>query len=140
MHREPMQITAKQLTVLKGTERLAEARRFMGGILEHSPFSPTDRRLVALAASEALERIVEHARDDGRAKDEAIEMSVDLNDTRIEIVISDQRNDFYREPVHPEQALKSELGLFLIRQIMDEVRYTYRRGFENALVMVKFTP
>jgi anti-sigma regulatory factor (Ser/Thr protein kinase) len=30
------------------------------------------------------------------------------------------------------------LGIFLIRQIMDEITYVYRKGFENQLEMICF--
>ena len=30
------------------------------------------------------------------------------------------------------------LGIFLIRQIMDEISYVYRKGFQNELELIKF--
>jgi anti-sigma regulatory factor (Ser/Thr protein kinase) len=30
------------------------------------------------------------------------------------------------------------MGIFLIRQIMDEISYTYRKGFQNELELIKF--
>jgi len=30
------------------------------------------------------------------------------------------------------------MGIFLIRQIMDEISYVYRKGFQNELELIKF--
>ncbi len=30
------------------------------------------------------------------------------------------------------------MGIFLLRQIMDEIQYTYRKGFQNDLELVRF--
>ena len=39
---------------------------------------------------------------------------------------------------HLENERKHQMGIFLMREVMDEVNYTYRKGFQNELTLVKF--
>jgi len=39
---------------------------------------------------------------------------------------------------HVQRGHKKGLGIFLMRQIMDEVRYKFRDGVKNELTLVKF--
>ena len=39
---------------------------------------------------------------------------------------------------HVKSKKKKGLGIYLMRLIMDEVRYTFREGIQNELVLVKY--
>jgi anti-sigma regulatory factor (Ser/Thr protein kinase) len=39
---------------------------------------------------------------------------------------------------HVAAGRRNGLGIFLMRQIMDEVKYTFVQGFRNELRMVKY--
>ena len=39
---------------------------------------------------------------------------------------------------HVKQGKKKGLGIFLMRQIMDEVRYAFKDGIKNEVVLVKY--
>ena len=130
----------KEIVVLNSTEHLVEARQAVSAALEASPFNPSERRLVAVAVDEALSNLVRNAKQEGREGHTEIRLSIDLNPVRLSILVTDDRNDFYREAVDETLARDQKLGLVLIRQIMDEIQYVYRRGIENTQQMVKFTP
>ena len=41
---------------------------------------------------------------------------------------------------HVKIGSKKGLGIFLMRQIMDEVRYQFKEGISNELLLVKYIP
>ena len=115
-------------------------------MVEGSAFSERDRRLLILAIDEAMTCFVRYAESQGR-RDGAITLRLTLDDVCLSVGITDTRTDCdpgELSPVEMMEAFSDEpehrLGIFLIRAIMDEVTYVYRRGFENQFQMVKFTP
>ncbi len=137
---------ARRMFLIDGTARLEEARVFVREALQRSPFSDRDRRMISLAIDEAMATFVEYARSAGLPGGK-VELSVDLNDTRLRVELSDSENDFHLGEMTPDEMLDVQevhashrLGLWLILHLMDEVTYVYRRGLQNALVLTRFTP
>ena len=78
--------------------------------------------------------------------DHEVTLQIDVDDVRLKVVIDDTLNVFdlnggltdaqFSDRIRREQGFT--LGIYLIRQVMDEIMYTYKKGFENQLEMIYF--
>ncbi len=132
---------------LSSTAELGEGRNKLSEILEASGFDPRTRSLLILACDEALSALVENEIENGKLSSREIRVKVDCNPSRVRITVEDSVKDFeashlsYEEMYAMAQGRRSHrMGVFLIRQIMDEVSYRYKKGFQNEIEMIKFTP
>jgi len=124
--------------------------RHLGAVRElvfkmwHSARLPLKKgRLAVLAVDEALSAIIRHAR--GMKRPGEIEVNIEINPACFKATIRDHTNIMDlnhlsdQETKYTLQQERSyQLGLFLIATIMDEVSYTYKKGFENELKLVYF--
>jgi anti-sigma regulatory factor (Ser/Thr protein kinase) len=136
-------ISTKELTFPADPRHLAEIRSTVLGMWQEHQLPDRDGRLVTLAVDEAVASIIDHARGTNRQGD--VRLTVDLDETRFKAVIEDFTNHCDSSGMmeaelraHLENERKHQLGIFLIREIMDEVNYTYKKGFQNELTLVKF--
>lgn len=106
-------------------------------------FTERDRRLVTLAIDEAVTNILLYA--DVHKSVETVTVAIDADEVRLKTVIEenatvfdvpDIRNGDMEAYVRREGAYK--MGIFLIRKIMDEISYQFKKGFENTLTLVKY--
>lgn len=127
---------------------LSEVRDFVREIVDVSSFQEKDRNLICVAVDEAIANIMEHAyegREPGNEEKIIIEMSLELLPDSLIVLINDTGNRFDPTTVslpdiqeHIKSGKKRGLGIFLMRQIMDEVQYSYKQGVQNELKMVKY--
>src|SRR5213594_1640256 len=115
---------------------LSEARELLNSVLAGAEVPKPEKEKIVLAVDEALSSIVTYARYKGTRHD--ISVSIDVDDVRFKAVIDDSQNvfDLNGGIVDPARLAKERtftMGIFLMRQVMDEVLYTYRKGFENQL-------
>ncbi len=104
-------------------------------------FTNSEWKKIELVSEEALVNIILHAY---QSKGGQVELEVHGFADSIEIVIKDQGKDFNpflgEKPLDPEAPLEKRdvggLGVFLIRQYMDEVSYV-RKGSSNILTLKK---
>jgi anti-sigma regulatory factor (Ser/Thr protein kinase) len=138
-----MQTTANRSTdtglgTFRDLSDTKQAQVLLEETLAKSPFSNVQRGQIALAVCEAV-----YIFTGGRDGTSRSIMSVVLNDVRLQVDLVDpgddapcaERADRSLEPLSEERD-----GIFLMRRVMDEVHYRYRRGFQNHLRLVKFTP
>ena len=125
------------------TENLHKVREFMSRNVQASALSELDRNKVVLAVDEAVANIMRHAYS-GAGSGE-VQIAVSANEEKFEITILDSGSMFdpndVKEPdmmEHVRLGKKSGLGIFLMRQIMDEVTYNFREGSRNRLHLVKY--
>jgi serine/threonine-protein kinase RsbW len=93
-----------------------------------------------LAVEEAITNIIEHGYQDTRGE---ITVSCRAGDRTVVVRLEDRAGPF-NPLAHPEPDLSGNredreiggLGIFLIRQVMDEVRYRFEEG-KNILVLTK---
>ena len=98
---------------------------------------------VETAVEEACANIIEHAYDgEGRGD---IECSCEVNDSGLVVCLHDHGKPFNPETVHEPNlhvSLKKRkshgLGLFIMRQWMDEVKFDFSPDRGNLLTMVKY--
>jgi serine/threonine-protein kinase RsbW len=133
----------EQLTITSETEHLAQVREFLQSCAKRAGLAASDIGKVVLAVDEATANIMRHAYH-GQPGGE-IHFAVRADGARLEVVITDHGQGFdpnrIRDPdmaAHVRQGRKSGLGIFLMRQIMDEVTYTFREGVPNRLRLVKY--
>ena len=100
---------------------------------------------VQLAVNEACTNIIQHAYSGGSEKPIKILCSMSVNDLVIQI--RDWGEPFDPDSV-PQPDIESELferklgglGIFLMKQMMHEVRYIFHAGEYNELIMTKHLP
>jgi serine/threonine-protein kinase RsbW len=123
-------------------EFLDEIREFVGDIARRGGFSDKDIYNIQLAADEAASNIIEHAYEG--VSDGLLELSCGMQDDIITIILVDHGESF--DPsVIPLPDLKADLsdrkigglGIFLMRKLMDEVRYEAQPDKNNVLTMTK---
>jgi len=129
-------------------KNLDRVRGFVGQAADDSGLGPDAQYQVQLAVDEAFSNIVEHAY--GGESDEEIEVTCILADDGLTIKLRDCGVVFNPKDV-PDPDLEAELherqigglGLYFIRQLMDEVEFTFDKDVPgqhgcNLLKMVKF--
>lgn len=128
-------------------ENLDRVRDFVGDQAERSGFEPAAVYAVQLAVDEAFSNIIEHAY--GGESDEEIECQVQTGRKEMVISLRDCGKPFEPDDV-PQPDLTAELeereigglGLYFIRQLMDEVEFSFvthpdTGRYCNLLRMVK---
>jgi len=123
---------------------LNEVRGLLGEALAEVAISRRDKDLLILAVDEAVSSIVQYARFKGYQSQ--VSLAVDIDDVRFKATLVDSLNVFeLRGGLNDSQIAENlareksyTMGIFLIRQIMDEISYVYRKGFQNELELIKF--
>jgi anti-sigma regulatory factor (Ser/Thr protein kinase) len=123
-------------------ESLAAIDRFVADAAEEVGFDEGTVYLVRLAVDEACSNIIAHAY--GGEGDGVIECSCHPREDHLTVILRDQGQPFDPESVPPpnlsddlEQRTGGGLGLYFIREIMDEVDFDSEPGAENVLILVK---
>lgn len=136
----------RTMQISNDTRNLSLVRTTVFELLEASSFDPTTRHKIVVAVDEALANVVEHAYNDGPGQ---IQLVFELDAERLLVAIRDNGAKFDpgEKITTPEDiqrsiklGLKGGYGLFLMRQIMDEVRFSDASDFVNELIMVKRIP
>ena len=131
-----------KVTFIANFDILDEIREFIGEIARQANFSEKEIYSIQLAADEACSNIIEHAYegiDTGK-----IECECEFSRGELEIVFRDQGKKFNPSSV-PEPNLKADLserqigglGMYLMRKLMDEVKYESTPQAGNVLTMRK---
>ena len=123
-------------------EFLDEIREFVGDIARAGGFGDKDIYNIQLAADEAASNIIEHAYEG--VNDGLLELSCGVHGNTITIILVDHGESFDPSEI-PMPDLKADLserkigglGIFLMRKLMDEVRYEVKPNKNNVLTMTK---
>lgn len=123
-------------------ESLAAIDQFVAAAAEEASFDECTVYQVELAVDEACSNIIKHAY--GGEGSGTIECTYRIQDEELTVILRDQGQPFDPETV-PEPNLSADieertgggLGLYLIRQIMDEVSFDFESEAGNVLTMVK---
>lgn len=138
-----IQTTRRELDVPIDTRSLAPLRDFVREVLTEGKVGEKPARQVIIAIDEACSSIILNAREHGANGN--LRLLIDIDPTRVKISIHDTANDYDVGEVTREELLqeftrskKNELGTFLIRRVMDEFTYIFRKGFQSEIEMIKF--
>ncbi|MBI3161891.1 MAG: ATP-binding protein [Chloroflexi bacterium] len=123
-------------------EYLDEIRDFVAEIAREGGFTEKEIYSLQLAADEAASNIIEHAYE-GVANG-SVDISCSMQGNSIVIIMRDQGAPFDPSTVK-QPNLKADLserqigglGVYLMRKIMDEVRYESNSRTGNLLTMIK---
>lgn len=135
----------REMVVPNDTKYLSDVREMVSNVLVSSSIAGKTRNMIVLAVDEAIANIMEHATDNKLDSDIKIELCIKSDDEKFEIIIRDSGKRFDPTGIedvdvksHLKSSKKHGLGIFLIRQIMDEVHYTYKKDCVNELSMIKY--
>ncbi len=123
-------------------ENLDGIREFVGKIARKGGFSDKDVYNIQLATDEAASNIIEHAYRNMPGK--TLELSCDMQGDVITVILTDYGESFDPSEV-PVPDLKADLsdrkigglGIFLMRKLMDDIRYQPGPNQSNVLTMTK---
>ncbi|MHC5036903.1 MAG: ATP-binding protein [Planctomycetota bacterium] len=136
-----MKLLQQDISVENTTESLEPVRRFVAEFLKDSPFNERDRGLLVLAIDETVTSNILYSEASGRNGSTTV--SLELNDACLRVRVNDTGSDRFAdsEEVFQEnlkRARQYEMSIFLIQQIVDEIHYIYRKGFQNELELIRF--
>ncbi|MEW6027225.1 MAG: ATP-binding protein [Planctomycetota bacterium] len=131
-----------RLVINSELKHLNLARHFILRTIRKVNVAPSDENKIVLATDEALSNIVEHAYQFNKSG--YIDINVEANPKQFQIRIMNGGRDFDPDRIkikdiaeHIKQGKKRGLGIFLMRRIMDEVRYSFKNG-QNQLTLIKY--
>lgn len=122
-------------------EQLDAIREFVGQAARDAGMSETEICAVQMAVDEACSNIIEHAY---HGREGEIEVTSDFREDALTIILRDYGDSFDPDSI-PEPDLTCALedrqvgglGVYLMRQLMDEVKYEQHAGAGNVLLLVK---
>ncbi len=133
----------KELKVKSTTDNLEQIRDFVKSVSTQSGFSEDIIDKIALAVDEACTNIIKHAYKYSPNGD--IVINAKLVENKLIVSITDFGLDFNPEAVpvpdikkYYQQHKVGGLGIYLMRKLMDEVKYNPSVGNKNQVVLVKY--
>jgi serine/threonine-protein kinase RsbW len=136
-----------RLEVDAETRNLAKVREFLHASIKRSRLPAGDVNKVVLAVDEAVANTIQHGYE-GMERGK-VEVLIDAADSSFTVRIRDNGISYDAAKgsaakaeldlqAHIASGSKRGLGLFIMRKVMDEVRYTSREGEMNELTLVKY--
>lgn len=121
---------------------LDEIRDFVAEVARKGGFNEKEIYSIQLSADEAASNIIEHAYEG--VTDGKLEITCEMKDGLLTIVLRDHGKPFDPTSVRPPD-LKADLserkigglGIYLMRKLMDEVRYESVSNGGNTLTLTK---
>ncbi len=133
----------KEMVIPSESKYLSEVRDMVREMCQTRKLEERTCLLLSLAVDEAVTSMLTHANDTNRRGE--IRVVVDLNETRFKATIEDHTNHLNVDPTneaaymaHLDRERRHQLAIFLMRKLLDEVNYSYKKGFQNDLHLVKF--
>lgn len=136
------EVFTERLVINSDIRLLKVAREFISRMAKLSKLSPSDENKVVLAVDEAVSNSIEHAYESKKIG--SIDIRVESTSQQFQVAISNGGKSFAPDGVKDPDILKcirnrqkGGLGIFLIRQVMDKVKYSSKEG-QHQLVLVKY--
>jgi anti-sigma regulatory factor (Ser/Thr protein kinase) len=136
-------VIQKTITMPSHPKCLSEVRDLLKEMLSEVQMSDRDKNLLILGVDEALGSVIQYGRD--HSYNNEITLSIDIDDVRFKATLKDSwmngdLNGLSGTALDERlsQDRKYTLGLYLMRMIMDEISYVWKKGFQNDLEMIKF--
>lgn len=133
----------RELQVKSSTDNLAEIREFIRSSAEKSRFDKPAVEKIILAVDEACTNIIKHAYK--YSPDGEINIKIQSTESKFTILITDEGQHFDPNLVpepnlaeYHKQRKVGGLGMFLMKKLMDEVRYNTLNDKRNQVVLVKY--
>jgi len=133
----------KELKVKSTTDNLERIREFIKAVSAQSGFSDDVIDKISLAVDEACTNIIKHAYKNSPNGD--IVINAKLFDNKLTVSITDFGLDFNPDTVpvpdikkYYQQHKVGGLGIYLMKKLMDEVKYNPSVDNKNQVVLVKY--
>jgi len=133
----------KELVVKSTTDNLAKVRDFTRKTAEECGFTEDTLGKIVLAVDEACTNIIKHAYK--YSPNGVIIISIKFDKDRFSISIVDEGIHFNPNSVpepniveYYKQKKVGGLGIFLMKKLMDEVKYSTISGNKNEVILVKY--
>lgn len=137
------EVVRDRLTITNDTRYLIVMREFVERMLGRSRLPPSETGKIVLAVDEAVTNVIEHAYDPG--DEGGIEVEIEVGPDQVVVRVRDEGRPFDPASMrdidvvqHVRAGRRKGLGIFLMRRIMDEIRYIRRDGNRNELSLVKY--
>jgi len=134
---------AGDIRVATTTDRLHEVREMAEDLCREAGMDERVRKLVVVAIDEAVTNIVNHAQAIEHHGD--VRIQIDINEVRFRALIEDFTNGTSVSTETEEETAsylkeskRHKLGIFLMQRILDEINYTFKKGFQNDLELIYF--
>ncbi len=127
------------LSIPSQLAELARARAWVGDHARAAGMPEQAVNELRLAVSEAVANVIEHGYRG--EPNHAIDLHLDVDDTRLVLTIHDDGEPFELEAYHPpdlDEPHEGGYGVFLIRSLMDEVHYETPASGGTTLTLVKY--
>ena len=138
-----MQKLINQIVFPKKTASLNQIRTFTSETARLAGCPKHDIKLIVLAVDAAASSIILNAIE--QKLEGVLSIKIDINNTCFRVEIHDMGSVKSLDSISNKEleklsnySLTNDLGIFLIRRIMHEVDYEYKRGFINKLVLTRF--
>ncbi|MCX7798380.1 MAG: ATP-binding protein [Melioribacter sp.] len=133
----------KHLTVKSTTENLIKVREFARTAAEECLFHEEDVEKIVLAVDEACTNIIKHAYN--YSPEGIIDISIFVDNNKFVISIVDNGESFNPNIV-PEPDIREfykqkkvgGLGMYLMKKLMDEVKYSTVSDNKNQVMLIKY--
>ncbi|MFI5236990.1 MAG: ATP-binding protein [Ignavibacteriales bacterium] len=132
----------KEIKVSSKTENLSKIRDFVGANASTAGVSQSTVENIVLAVDEACTNIIKHAYKS--SPDGEIIIQIEYDESRLTITIIDYGKSFEPERI-PQPDLRKYynerkvggLGMYLMKSLMDDVKYTSIPGKYNQVLLSK---
>lgn len=138
-----MSMMTQRITRLPRDDRsLADFRAFTRETILDIPLPAEMAAEIVDAVDEVVSGFLREARD----QPGEIELSIDVDDVRLKVIVTDTNTDCQRSVATDSGELSRWMErerdnaprMARSREVMDELRYVYRKGFENRIEMLRF--
>ena len=134
--------TLQKLVITSEPETIAQARYWVTKHLQNTDFEAEDIFAIELVVGEALANVVEHSYQGQKGQE--IHLTLSIDDAKFQLQIRDFGQKFKpADYTPPNLDIPSEdggYGVYLIYEIMDEVRYDTTLPQGTELKLVKYRP
>lgn len=134
----------QKLKIANETRYLASVREAVHEVVTRGKFPQELLNKVTLAVDESVTNVMEYAYEDDLEGELFIEIALEATRERFRAVICDRGKTFDPTAVplpdlkaHVDEGRRHGLGIFLMREIMDEVTYVTHPDGRNELCLVK---
>jgi serine/threonine-protein kinase RsbW len=132
-----------KLKVPSVTDNLYLIRDFIRSVAEKAGFNTEKQEQIALAVDEACTNVIKHAYKFNANR--LIDISIQVDRQKIKITITDKGRGFdfskLQDPdlkTYIRESRHGGLGIYLIKTLMDDVRYEFNPGIKNQVQLTKY--
>ena len=132
-----------RIVIPSQTDRLHDVRKFISDLARQHGFQDDDINKITIAVDEACTNIIKHAYK--YSPEGNIFISTKYDSHNFIVSITDEGKHFDPSQVPEPDLLQYQgqkraggLGMFLMKKLMDEVKYSTLTGNKNQVVLVKY--